>query len=127
MLGPKHQKWTWQAACGTADIRHILGRDRFGTVTHMSPELLTEGHLSKDADVYSFGVMLWEMCAPAPPSPPQLWPGPDAARGLSCLPQCQPEVDEAPLGAQSDNRPLILEGHNLARRSVLRDEDGCHT
>lgn len=30
-------------------------------VTHMPPELLTEGHLSKAADVYSFGVMLWEM------------------------------------------------------------------
>ncbi len=33
----------------------------FGTVTHMPPELLSEGTLSKQADVYSFGVMLWEM------------------------------------------------------------------
>ena len=32
-------------------------------VTHMPPELLSEGRLSKAADVYSFGVMLWEMCA----------------------------------------------------------------
>jgi serine/threonine protein kinase len=29
----------------------------------MPPELLSEGRLSKAADVYSFGVMLWEMCA----------------------------------------------------------------
>jgi Protein tyrosine and serine/threonine kinase len=30
-------------------------------VTHMPPELLSEGQLSKAADVYSFGVMLWEL------------------------------------------------------------------
>ena len=30
-------------------------------VTHMPPELLAEGKISKAADVYSFGVMLWEM------------------------------------------------------------------
>ena len=34
----------------------------FGTVTHMPPELLTEGKLSKAVDVYAFGVVLWEMC-----------------------------------------------------------------
>ena len=34
----------------------------FGTVTHMPPELLTTGRLSKSVDVYAFGVLLWEMC-----------------------------------------------------------------
>ncbi|KAL3143838.1 hypothetical protein ABBQ32_003662 [Trebouxia sp. C0010 RCD-2024] len=33
----------------------------YGTVTHMPPELLTTGKLSKSADVYAFGVLLWEM------------------------------------------------------------------
>ena len=33
----------------------------YGTVTHMPPELLTTGRLSKAADTYSFGVLLWEM------------------------------------------------------------------
>ncbi|KAK9843847.1 hypothetical protein WJX84_006057 [Apatococcus fuscideae] len=33
----------------------------YGTVTHMPPELLTTGKLSKAADVYAFGVLLWEM------------------------------------------------------------------
>lgn len=32
-----------------------------GTVTHMSPELLRHGMMSKASDVYAFGVLLWEM------------------------------------------------------------------
>lgn len=35
----------------------------FGTVTHMPPEVLMQGRLSLPADVYSFGVILWEMIA----------------------------------------------------------------
>ncbi|KAK9825995.1 hypothetical protein WJX74_003878 [Apatococcus lobatus] len=33
----------------------------YGTVTHMPPELMLNGCLSKAADVYSFGVLLWEL------------------------------------------------------------------
>ncbi len=33
----------------------------YGTVTHMPPELLTDGRLTRAADVYSFGVILNEM------------------------------------------------------------------
>eukprot|EP00210_Caulerpa_lentillifera_P001592 g1530.t1 len=36
---------------------------KHGTVTHMSPEMLTEGKLSHAVDVYSFGMLLWEMIA----------------------------------------------------------------
>lgn len=32
-----------------------------GTVTHMPPELLMDGRLSRATDTYSFGVMLWEI------------------------------------------------------------------
>lgn len=34
-----------------------------GTLSHMAPEALSEGKQSKAADVYSFGVTLWEMCS----------------------------------------------------------------
>ncbi|MEW5298224.1 MAG: hypothetical protein WDW36_001371 [Sanguina aurantia] len=32
-----------------------------GTVTHMAPEILMKGRLSKSSDVYSFGILLWEL------------------------------------------------------------------
>lgn len=34
---------------------------KFGTPTHMPPELLRDGILSFKTDVYSFGVLLWQM------------------------------------------------------------------
>lgn len=33
----------------------------YGTISHTPPELLVDGMLSKSADVYAFGVILWEM------------------------------------------------------------------
>ncbi len=38
-----------------------LPNNVYGTVTHMPPEVLLEGGMTKATDVYSFGVMLWEM------------------------------------------------------------------
>ncbi|KAK9810110.1 hypothetical protein WJX72_005012 [[Myrmecia] bisecta] len=35
--------------------------DFTGTVTHMAPELLSEGRGSRAADVYSFGILMWEV------------------------------------------------------------------
>lgn len=32
-----------------------------GTLTHMAPEILIKGHISKAADVYAFGMVLWEL------------------------------------------------------------------
>lgn len=32
-----------------------------GTITHMAPEVLMNGRVSKAADVYSFGILLWEL------------------------------------------------------------------
>ena len=37
-------------------------------VTHMPPELIIDGKMSKSADVYAFGVLLWELCAPPLPT-----------------------------------------------------------
>mmetsp|Transcript_31353 Transcript_31353/g.79990 ORF Transcript_31353/g.79990 Transcript_31353/m.79990 type:complete len:891 (-) Transcript_31353:88-2760(-) len=33
----------------------------YGTITHMPPETLSEGAISKAMDVYSFGVLMWQM------------------------------------------------------------------
>ncbi|KAK9814720.1 hypothetical protein WJX72_010481 [[Myrmecia] bisecta] len=33
----------------------------YGTITHTAPELITHGKLTKAADTYAFGVLLWEM------------------------------------------------------------------
>lgn len=39
----------------------------YGTVTHMPPELVEGGELGRETDVYSFGVLLWEMCTGSRP------------------------------------------------------------
>ena len=33
----------------------------YGTVTHMPPELLLDGKLSKSADEYAYGVLVYEL------------------------------------------------------------------
>ena len=40
----------------------------FGTVAYMPPELLAEGLLSLKVDVYSFGVLMWQVGAPPCPA-----------------------------------------------------------
>ena len=39
---------------------HISGV-RHGTPLYISPEILNNGKASKAADVYSFGVLMWEL------------------------------------------------------------------
>lgn len=33
-----------------------------GTVTHMPPELIEDGKVYQQGDVYAFGIMMWEVC-----------------------------------------------------------------
>ncbi len=40
---------------------HVSGV-RHGTPMYISPEIVRNGKASKAADVYSFGVMMWELC-----------------------------------------------------------------
>ena len=47
-----------------------------GTLTHMAPEVLLAGRLSKASDVYAFGITLWE-----------LYTGGHAFKGGFALPQ----------------------------------------
>lgn len=38
-------------------LNHVLQ----GTMTHMAPEVMLKGKLSRGSDVYAFGVLLWEL------------------------------------------------------------------
>ncbi len=47
-----------------------------GTVTHMPPELIEDGKVYQQGDVYAFGIMMWEVrersahgCARMPRAP----------------------------------------------------------
>ncbi len=55
----------WTAKVADLGLARVLSCDAistgtYGTVTHCPPELLTEGRLSRAADVYAFGVLCWE-------------------------------------------------------------------
>jgi mitogen-activated protein kinase kinase kinase 11 len=33
----------------------------YGTITHQPPETLADGCVSRETDIFSFGVLLWQM------------------------------------------------------------------
>ncbi len=39
----------------------LMTQDYSGTVTHMPPELLEDGKVYPQGDVYAFGIMMWEV------------------------------------------------------------------
>ena len=41
--------------------RNMIDTKGYGTITHMPPEVLRDNLLSPAADIYSFGVLLWQM------------------------------------------------------------------
>lgn len=43
------------------DIQSKIQTRNYGTMTHMPPETLVNGVISKSTDVYSFGVLMWQM------------------------------------------------------------------
>ena len=45
------------------DVETRVETRTYGTITHMAPEVLRSNQISKAADVYSFGVILWELAA----------------------------------------------------------------
>lgn len=49
--------------------RTHLSTQTVGTVTHMSPELLAKGRLGPQVDVYSFGIIMWELVSGRPTYP----------------------------------------------------------
>lgn len=56
--------WHVPPAAGLAREHNLKLRTapgRYGTITHMAPETITDGVLNAPCDVYAWGVLLWEM------------------------------------------------------------------
>ena len=57
------------AKIGDFGLSRLMGNcsnvdtNTYGTLTHMPPEVVVSGQVSAAADVYSFGVLLYEMIA----------------------------------------------------------------
>jgi hypothetical protein len=49
---------TWLAI---STVQAQVSRHYSGTVTHMPPELIEEGKIYQQGDVYAFGIMMWEV------------------------------------------------------------------
>ena len=41
--------------------KHMVDANMYGTVTHHPPEFLRDGTVSCAGDIYSFGVLLWQV------------------------------------------------------------------
>ena len=100
----------------TSEETHI-SNVHSGTVTHMAPEILLAGKLSKSADVYAFGILLYEMFS-----------GERAFDGMSMQQVIHYAVDQrqkAPLPSQSartDRRSrLQVLGPGQIQAQVRRD------
>ncbi len=64
------------------DVQTRVETRTYGTITHMAPEVLRANIVSRAADVYSFGVILWELAAGC-----RAWvgaPPPGSPDSLSC-------------------------------------------
>ncbi|GIM04094.1 hypothetical protein Vretimale_8718 [Volvox reticuliferus] len=46
---------------GDAERTHITAITAQGSLTHMAPELMLHGHISKRVDVYAFGILMYEL------------------------------------------------------------------
>ncbi len=75
------------------DVQTRVETRTYGTITHMAPEVLRANIVSKAADVYSFGVILWEMAAGC-----RAWVGaPPPSLTCSLLtPSCLPATQTLP-------------------------------
>ena len=49
------------ASHSALDIRMRIQTRNYGTITHQPPETLASGHVSRETDTFSLGVLLWQM------------------------------------------------------------------
>jgi len=52
---------------GWARMKETVMTGRIGTYQWMAPEVIASSHYTEKADVFSFGIMMWEMAARKPP------------------------------------------------------------
>ena len=71
---------------------HISGLNGMGTFAYAAPELLTGGKCNEVADIFSFGVLLWELVTGEIPRRGKL-------RELRCAAACPPIAHIGPCGA----------------------------
>eukprot|EP00198_Chlamydomonas_reinhardtii_P003272 XP_001692608.1 predicted protein [Chlamydomonas reinhardtii] len=65
---PRSLQDGWVAKVGDFGLSRLLTTERThvstrpaGTISHMAPELWSKGHVSPQADVYAYGITLWEL------------------------------------------------------------------
>ncbi|KAG2429814.1 hypothetical protein HXX76_010598 [Chlamydomonas incerta] len=65
---PRSLREGWVAKVGDFGLSRLLTTERThvstrpaGTISHMAPELWSKGHVSPQADVYAYGITLWEL------------------------------------------------------------------
>ncbi len=65
-----HMSSMFQGASGLRNLTYLcqpqirpldVHLNQLGTITHMAPEILLHGRVSKAADVYAFGITMWEV------------------------------------------------------------------
>lgn len=102
----------WQASAGlclplrasslqpTRPLRlpHLL--QSYGTASYAAPELLAQGKLTKAADVYSLGILMWEAVAAAEPYAD--------LTAMQVILQASPAAVVPPSGRQAGPPPLLL-------------------
>lgn len=71
--------------------KNAIQTKTYGTVTYMPPELLLEGRMTKDCDVYGYGVIVWWVPPPffcAAYAAITIWRGRRCDDALSAPRQC---------------------------------------
>eukprot|EP00884_Botryococcus_braunii_P023548 jgi/Botrbrau1/9878/Bobra.0080s0013.1 len=92
------------------NLRMRISSNSYGTVTHVAPEVLTQGILSPVADVYGYGVICWEMVAHSHP-----WAGMSHAQIVYTV-----GMMKGQLKFPEDAPPAFVE---LAKRCMSHDPD----
>jgi serine/threonine protein kinase len=90
--------------------------NKIGTFQWMAPEVITGTQYDEKADVYSFGIIIWEICHEKPPYKGQLK---RTQRNRSLLTSCdeRPQTKDRP---KHPKRPLNTNATMLGKLTSIR-------